>query len=110
MISKCLLQSDFILETNNLVCSRDPKGLFQMQKEPGGRHLSSAVLHIESSVKQAGGGGCHDGESRAAWLGWVSHGDGLKLLGISSQKLLSAHQNRKSTQGRAGVMLAGGCT
>lgn len=49
------------------------------------------------------------GESTAAWLGWSSHGDGFKLLGIfSSQNLLSAHQKARSTQGRAGVMLLGG--
>lgn len=103
------------LKTNSLLCSRDPNSSSQMQKEPGGRHLSPVVLYAESSLKQTGseggGGGLAVmmGESTAACLGWSSHGDGFKLLGIfSSQNLLSAHQKARSTQGRAGVMLLGG--
>lgn len=99
------------LKTNSLLCSRDPNSSSQMQKEPGGRHLSPVVLYAESRLAVRGGGGfaVMMGESTAAWLGWSSHGDGFKLLGIfSSQNLLSAHQKARSTQGRAGVMLLGG--
>lgn len=62
------------LKTNSLLCSRDPNSSSQMQKEPGGRHLSPVVLYAESSLKQTGsegGGGacCHDGGEHGCLFG-----------------------------------------